>query len=107
MSDEMCQSRAAHVKLGEGGRIVIPADFRTALGARVGDKLVLHLEGRELTIYTLDEAIKRAQAMVRRYVPEGHSLADELIAERRAEAAREDEAARENEVIRKASTVRE
>ncbi|MEM1310630.1 MAG: hypothetical protein AAGF98_14245 [Cyanobacteria bacterium P01_H01_bin.153] len=32
------------------------------------------------------EAIARIQAMVRRYVPEGHSLVDELIAERRAEA---------------------
>ena len=34
-------------------------------------------------------AIKRAQEIVARYVPEGRSLADELIAERRAEAARE------------------
>ena len=35
------------------------------------------------------KAIKRAQEIVARYVPEGRSLADELIAERRAEAARE------------------
>lgn len=37
------------------------------------------------------EAIRRAQERVRRYVPEGVSLSDELIAERRAEARREDE----------------
>jgi hypothetical protein len=35
------------------------------------------------------DAIARIQAMVRRYVPEGHSLVDELIADRRAEAERE------------------
>jgi hypothetical protein len=31
-------------------------------------------------------AIKRAQEMVRRYVPKGHSLVDELLGERRSEA---------------------
>lgn len=34
-------------------------------------------------------AIVKIQAMVRRYVPEGKSLVDELIAERRDEAKRE------------------
>jgi hypothetical protein len=34
-------------------------------------------------------AIAKIQAMVRRYVPEGKSLVNELIAERRAEAERE------------------
>lgn len=32
-------------------------------------------------------AIKQAQEMIRRYIPEGHSLDDELIAERRADVA--------------------
>jgi vacuolar-type H+-ATPase subunit H len=39
----------------------------------------------------IKKAIRRAQERVRRYVPEGVNLADELIAERRAEARREDE----------------
>ena len=34
------------------------------------------------------EAIRRAQAIVRKYVPPGRSLSDELIAERRREAQR-------------------
>jgi hypothetical protein len=33
--------------------------------------------------------VRRAQKLVRNFVPEGVSLVDELIAERRAEAARE------------------
>ncbi|MGB3200312.1 MAG: hypothetical protein WBA99_05390 [Nodosilinea sp.] len=35
------------------------------------------------------DAIAKVQAIVRRYVPEGKSLVDELIADRRAEAERE------------------
>jgi len=38
---------------------------------------------------TSTQAVRRAQALVRRYVPEGRSLTDELIAERREEARRE------------------
>ncbi len=70
-------------KIGEGGRIVIPAEYRQALGLQVGDEVILRLEGRELRIFTLNQAIKRAQELVSRYIPEERSLADELIAERR------------------------
>lgn len=35
------------------------------------------------------DAIAKIQAMVRRYVPEGKSLVNELIADRRAESERE------------------
>ncbi|HLZ09654.1 MAG TPA: hypothetical protein VKT80_13770 [Chloroflexota bacterium] len=38
---------------------------------------------------TREEAIRRIQARVRKYIPAGVSLVDELIAERRAEAKRE------------------
>jgi AbrB family looped-hinge helix DNA binding protein len=77
------------VELGAGGRVVIPAAFRAALGMKPGDRLTMRLEGNELRIYTQREGIRRAQELVRRYIPEGVSLVDELIAERRAEAAKE------------------
>jgi hypothetical protein len=35
--------------------------------------------------------LRRARALLRKYIPEGVNLSDELIAERRAEAARESE----------------
>jgi AbrB family looped-hinge helix DNA binding protein len=73
-------------KLGEGGRLVIPAEYRKALGVKTGDELVLILEDKTMRVLTPREAIKRAQAVVRSYVPEGTSLSDELIAERRKEA---------------------
>ncbi len=72
-------------KIGEGGRIVIPAEYRQALGLQVGDEVILRLEGGELRIFTLNQAIKRAQELVSRSIPEERSLADELIAERRRE----------------------
>ncbi len=72
-------------KLGEGGRIVIPAEYRQALGLQVGDEVILRLEGEELRIFTLNQAIRRAQELVSRYIPQERSLADELIAERRSE----------------------
>ena len=73
----------------KNGRVVIPAQFRKALGILEGDTLMMTLDDGMIRILTPQKAIQRVQEMVRRYVPEGVSLADELIAERRAEAARE------------------
>jgi antitoxin PrlF len=76
-------------KVAEGGRIVIPAEFRRALGLRVGDEVILDLGEGQVTMLTPMQAIRRAQEAVRKHVPEGHRMVDDLIAERRAEAARE------------------
>jgi AbrB family looped-hinge helix DNA binding protein len=73
-------------KMGEGGRLVIPAEYRKALGVKPGDELVLVLEENSLRVLTPREGIRRAQALVRAYVPEGVRLSDELIEERRREA---------------------
>ena len=78
-----------HVRIAPGGRVVIPAEFRRALGVEVGDDMVIELPNGELRLRSFDAALKRVQEIVRRYVPEGVSLADELVRERREEAARE------------------
>ncbi len=75
--------------LDPGGRVVIPAEYRRALGLKPGEEVILRLEDGEVRLLSLAQAIKRAQAIVRARVPEGHSLSDELIAERRSEAAGE------------------
>lgn len=72
-----------------GGRIAVPAGFLEALGVSEGDAVVLAVEGDELRLYGQDAAIRRAQRLVAQYVPADVSLADELVAERRREAARE------------------
>lgn len=76
-------------KLAEGGRLVIPVEYRRQLGLEPGDEVILRVEDGELRILTRSEAIKRAQAVVRRHVKECRSLVNELKAERRAEARRE------------------
>lgn len=73
-------------RIAEGGRIVLPAEYRRSLGLRVGDEVILRLEDGEVRILTPQQAIRRAQALIRGGIPEGRSLADELIAERRVEA---------------------
>ena len=77
------------VKIAPGGRIVIPAAYRQALEVKEGDDIVLRLDDGELRLISPALGIKRAQEIVRRHVPEGVRLSDELIAERRAEAKRD------------------
>lgn len=76
-------------RVSQNGRIVIPASFREALGISEGDEVVVRLDDQELRITTKQLRIRRAQERARRYLKPGTSLADELIAERRAEARRE------------------
>lgn len=80
---------ATSVRITEGGRIVIPAEFRRALGLNVGDEVLMQVEDGELRLFTLEQGIKRAQETYRKYVPADRDLVDELIRERHAEAERE------------------
>ena len=75
--------------IGASGRVVIPAEFRKAIGVEPGDDVVMVLEDEEVRIVSLRHAVARAQALVRRNVPSGSSLVDELIAERLEETKRE------------------
>ncbi len=74
------------VKIIEGGKLVIPAAMRRELGIATGDTVVVDVTDGELRVRTLPAAIARARAILRRHVPEGVSLVDELIADRRHEA---------------------
>ncbi len=53
------------------------------------DLAARHTTQRELVNHHSNRAIERARAILRKYVPEGVGLADELIADRRREAERE------------------
>ena len=76
-------------KVTEGGRIVLPSKFRHALGIEIGEDVTVAMNGDELRIVSSQAALKRLQKLVRKHVPEGVSLVDELIQERREEAAKE------------------
>ncbi len=78
-----------HLTVASNGRVVIPANMRAELGVPDGGKLVARLVDGTVVLEPLDMALKRLQAFVAQHIPPGVSLADELIAERRAEADRE------------------
>jgi AbrB family looped-hinge helix DNA binding protein len=77
------------LRLGPDGRVLIPAAFREALGLSEGDILIASIDNGELNLLTRQAAIRRAQAIVRQFVPKGVSLVDELIEDRRREVERE------------------
>jgi AbrB family looped-hinge helix DNA binding protein len=80
---------ADEVRIGAQGRIIIPAHLRKELNLKPGDRLIVRSDGDRILL-------ERRQAVANRLlsrfnqVPTNVSLVDELIAERRAEAARED-----------------
>jgi AbrB family looped-hinge helix DNA binding protein len=77
------------LRISKGGRIVIPAEYRHALGLREGDEVILSLVDGELRLTTRQRELRRAQAIVARYGKDDASWSEELLAERRTEAAHE------------------
>jgi AbrB family looped-hinge helix DNA binding protein len=73
----------------EGGRVIVPAEFRRQMGIGKGDTLLFEMHGDELRIRAARSALRELQAKLKPYAVSGGSVADELIAERRAEAERE------------------
>lgn len=69
--------------------MVIPPEYLQELGLQSEDKVIMQLKDSQIIIFTPERAIERAQALVCSYVPDGRSLADELIAERREKSLRE------------------
>jgi AbrB family looped-hinge helix DNA binding protein len=82
-------SSGINSKISEGGRVVIPAELRHELGLEIGDSVSISLVNNEIHIVSRSEAIRRAQALVRKRVPEGRSLVAELRKDRRREASNE------------------
>ncbi|WP_242417583.1 AbrB/MazE/SpoVT family DNA-binding domain-containing protein [Sphingomonas panni] len=80
---------AQRVRIVEGGKLVIPAIMRRELGISAGDTVLVDIDHGELRVRSINKALENARAILRRYVPEGVSLSEELIADRRAEAERE------------------
>ncbi len=78
--------------LGPGGRVVIPAALRDAMQVEEGDAILAWVEDGELHLLSPRVGAKQAQAMLKALMPEGGSLADDLIADRRREAEAESRA---------------
>lgn len=76
-------------KIIKGGRLILPAEFRRQLDLKDGDRVTIEMVDDQLKISSQMAAVRRLQAKIAQYVPEGVSLSEELMAERKLEAARE------------------
>ena len=76
------------LKLGQNGRMIIPAELRYKLELKEGDELLVTVEGKRLVLETEAALLERLYATVGD-LPEGELVSDQLIRERREEAQRE------------------
>ncbi len=76
----------ATLVLGQQGRLVIPAEVRSALGLTPGDELHLHVTGSRLVLERRGDAVEQLRRFAKD-VSRSRSFVDELLAERRAAAA--------------------
>jgi AbrB family looped-hinge helix DNA binding protein len=79
-----------HAKLGDDGRLVIPATLRKELGLLPGDTIVIESDGDSLLLRSYERVLQEVQESFGTCRVPGVSAVDELIADRRAEAEAED-----------------
>ena len=77
------------VQIAANGRMVLPAGLRQQLHVEGGGLLIIREDEGRLVLESVNDAVRRAQALVRRYAPRAQGVTDELLAERRADATRE------------------
>jgi AbrB family looped-hinge helix DNA binding protein len=79
------------IVLGDRGRVVLPSDVRSALGLETGSRMLLSTErDGSLRLRPYRSVADQGRGMLAGLTPTGESMVDELLAERRREAARED-----------------
>jgi AbrB family looped-hinge helix DNA binding protein len=85
----MFMNEVFRAKLNNEGRLVIPAVCRKQVGLQPGQQVLLKVTPDGLLVYTPEQSLKQLQNWLSSAVPSGVSVVDELIAERRAEVAKE------------------
>jgi AbrB family looped-hinge helix DNA binding protein len=95
MARKIKEAQAAYpasygVELGERGRVVIPAEVRQRLDLKVGERMVLVVQDDGSMKLTPWKTVVDNTVGMFAHIAPGVSLVDELIADRRAEAAREE-----------------
>ncbi len=78
-------------KIDKFGRVLVPQQLRAELGLQPGMDVVFSVdeETRRVELSSRQVALRSAQAALAKYKKPGESWSEELIAERRREAARE------------------
>ena len=79
-----------NVTLGDRGRLVVPSDVRSQLGLTRGTRMLLSTEADgSLRLRPYRSVADQSRGLLADLAPADVSMVDELLAERRAEAARE------------------
>lgn len=78
-----------HVRISGGRRVVLPNEACEKLKVGIGDTVVVDVVDDTVRLRSLESVIRDVQAQAAKYARPGESLADELIRERREDAARE------------------
>jgi bifunctional DNA-binding transcriptional regulator/antitoxin component of YhaV-PrlF toxin-antitoxin module len=82
MSAQAKRYHKAQVSLS--GRLSLPADLRKAVGLEKGGTVILELDGNDIRIRTLSEAVARAQELSKRLLAGKPALSvDDFLAHRR------------------------
>lgn len=76
------------VRVGADGSAIVPAKAIDAI-AKPGDVLFVRIDDGEVLLLTREAVTRRVQALAREFVPQGVSLVDELLEDRRREAEAE------------------
>mgnify|MGYP001819871882 FL=1 len=76
------------VEMKPDGRVLVPAALRREFGATAGEPLVAHVEEGRLVLERRADVLRRSQERFAK-LDTTVSLVDELLEDRRAEAARE------------------
>jgi bifunctional DNA-binding transcriptional regulator/antitoxin component of YhaV-PrlF toxin-antitoxin module len=79
------------LSIGVNGRLLLPSILRNSLNLSEGDRLLVKFEeeGSCLKMAKLQDDIDRAEGLYQSFAPPFGSIVEELIAERRQQAAKE------------------
>jgi AbrB family looped-hinge helix DNA binding protein len=87
---KMTEMSLVRVRIEKSGRILIPVAVRRKLGLKEGKSdLLLKVDETPVVVSTRAQALKRVQAWAARGLKPGRRVSDELLRERRREAAKE------------------
>jgi AbrB family looped-hinge helix DNA binding protein len=90
MTNSAAGSPRAEISVNEQGRVTIPAQVRRAAGIEAGVPLVVYVEDGRVVLETREQLVDRIRRDVAASWTGEGSVVDELIADRRADAARDE-----------------
>jgi hypothetical protein len=85
---------AFRVDISADGEVRLPRHILEAAGTGPGRHLLVRFEDDEIKLVTPEATTRKIRALLPKLVPEGVSLVDELLAERRREFEREEQDAK-------------